>query len=61
MNILAIQKEYINIIKGNFIYNLPKLYVISTGGFIFFIILLAIWELIVVGAKAIGIAFVAIA
>ena len=47
-------------IKGtNFIDNLPKVYGIYTGGFIGFIILMAIAEQMGMTAKAIGIAFVA--
>jgi len=45
--------------KGNFIDNLPKVYGIYTGGFIGFIILMAIGEQMGMTAKAIGIAFVA--
>ena len=59
MKSLATQKEGINMIKGNFIDNLPKVYGIYTGGFIVFIILMAILEQMGVSAKAIGIAFVA--
>ena len=43
----------------NFIDNLPKVYGIYTGGFIGFIILMAIAEQMGMTAKAIGIAFVA--
>ena len=46
-------------IKGNFTDNLPKIYGIYTGGFIAFILLMAIGEQMGMGAKAIGIAFVA--
>ena len=46
-------------IKGNFIDNLPKVYGIYTGGFIGFIIIMAIAEQMGMSAKAIGIAFVA--
>ena len=46
-------------IKGKFIDNLPKVYGIYTGGFIGFIILMAIAEQMGMSAKAIGIAFVA--
>jgi cation/acetate symporter len=46
-------------IKGNFIDNLPKVYGIYTGGFIGFIILMAIGEQMGMTAKAIGVAFVA--
>ncbi len=45
--------------KGNFIDNLPKVYGIYTGGFIGFIIIMAIAEQMGMTAKAIGIAFVA--
>ena len=44
-------------IKGNFIDNLPKIYGIYTGGFIAFIIIMAIGEQMGMSAKAIGIAF----
>ena len=46
-------------IKGKFIDNLPKVYGIYTGGFLGFIILMAIAEQAGMSAKAIGIAFVA--
>ena len=46
-------------IKGNFIDNLPRVYGIYTGGFIGFIIIMAIAEQMGMSAKAIGIAFVA--
>ena len=46
-------------IKGNFIDNLPRVYGIYTGGFIGFIIVMAIAEQMGMTAKAIGIAFVA--
>ena len=42
--------------KGNFIDNLPKVYGIYTGGFIGFIIIMAIAEQMGMTAKAIGIA-----
>ena len=45
-------------IKGKFIDNLPKVYGIYTGGFVGFIILMAIAEQMGMTAKAIGIAFV---
>ena len=45
--------------KGNFIDNLPKVYGIYTGGFIGFIIIMAIGEQMGMTAKAIGIGFVA--
>ena len=43
----------------NFIDNLPRVYGIYTGGFIGFIIIMAIAEQMGMTAKAIGIAFVA--
>ena len=46
-------------IKGNFIDNLPKVYGIYTGGFIAFIIIMAIGEQMGMTSKAIGICFVA--
>ena len=46
-------------IKGNFIDNLPRVYGIYTGGFLAFIIIMAIGEQMGMTAKAIGIAFVA--
>ena len=46
-------------IKGKFIDNLPKVYGIYTGGFLVFIILLAIAESAGMRAKTIGILFVA--
>jgi cation/acetate symporter len=46
-------------IKGKFIDNLPKVYGIYTGGFLVFIILMAIAEKAGMSSKAIGIAFVA--
>ena len=45
-------------IKGKFIDNLPKVYGIYTGGFIVFIILMAIAEQAGMSSKAIGISFV---
>ncbi len=44
--------------KGNFIENLPKIYGLYTGGFVVFIILMAILEQMGVGADTIGILFV---
>ena len=41
-------------IKGNFIDNLPKVYGIYTGGFLGFIILMAICEQMGMTAKTIG-------
>ena len=46
-------------IKGKFIDNLPKVYGIYTGGFLVFIILMAIAEQAGMSAKLIGIFFVA--
>ena len=46
-------------IKGKFIDNLPKVYGIYTGGFLVFIILMAIAEQAGMSPKAIGISFVA--
>ena len=46
-------------IKGKFIDNLPKVYGIYTGGFLVFIILMAIAEQAGMSSKAIGISFVA--
>ena len=46
-------------IKGKFIDNLPKVYGIYTGGFLVFIILMAIAEQAGMTAKTIGICFVA--
>ena len=45
--------------KGNFIDNLPKVYGIYTGGFLAFIIIMAIGEQMGMSSKAIGICFVA--
>ena len=45
--------------KGNFIDNLPKIYGTYTGGFIVFILLMAIAEQAGMTAKTIGILFVA--
>ena len=44
--------------KGNFIDNLPKIYGLYTGGFVVFIILMAILEQLGLGADTIGILFV---
>ena len=46
-------------IKGKFIDNLPKIYGIYTGGFLAFIILMAIAEQMGMDAKTIGVCFVA--
>ena len=45
--------------KGDFISNLPKIYGTYTGGFLLFVILMAILEQMGVGADTIGILFVA--
>ena len=45
--------------KGGFIQNLPRIYGLYTGGFLVFIILMAIAEQAGASAKAIGIMFVA--
>ena len=45
--------------KSTFIDNLPKIYGMYTGGFVVFIILMAILEQMGVSAEAIGILFVA--
>ncbi|MDE0111186.1 MAG: cation acetate symporter [Albidovulum sp.] len=45
--------------KGNFIDNLPKIYGLYTGGFIIFILLMALFEQLGMGADTIGILFVA--
>lgn len=46
-------------IKGNFIDNLPKVYGLYTGGFIVFILLMAVLEQMGVSAATIGVLFVA--
>jgi cation/acetate symporter len=46
-------------IKGDFIDNLPKVYGMYTGGFLVFVLLMAILEQMGVGADTIGILFVA--
>ena len=48
-----------SIIKGDFIDNLPKVYGLYTGGFVLFILLMAILEQAGLGADTIGILFVA--
>ena len=48
-----------SVIKGDFIDNLPKVYGLYTGGFLIFILLMAILEQAGVGADTIGIHFVA--
>ncbi len=45
--------------KGSFIDNLPKVYGLYTGGFLVFVLLMAILEQMGVGAETIGILFVA--
>ena len=45
--------------KGDFIKNLPKIYGTYTGGFLVFIILMAIADQAGVSAKNIGVMFVA--
>ena len=45
--------------KGDFVKNLPKIYGTYTGGFLVFIILMAIAEQAGVSAKNIGVMFVA--
>ena len=45
--------------KGGFIQNLPKIYGLYTGGFLVFILMMAIAEQAGVTAKTIGILFVA--
>ena len=46
-------------IKGSFIENLGRVYAMYTGGFLAFVILMAILEQLGVGANVIGILFVA--
>ena len=46
-------------IQGKFVDNLPKVYGLYTGGFVIFIILMAILESMGVSASTIGILFVA--
>ena len=53
------QKERMTMFKGDFIQNLPKIYGTYTGGFIVFIILMALAEQAGVSAKNIGVMFVA--
>lgn len=45
--------------KGSFIENLPKVYALYTGGFLLFIVLMAVLEQMGVSSEAIGIMFVA--
>ena len=45
--------------KGNFIDNLPKIYGLYTGGFVVFILVMAVLEQMGLGADTIGILFVA--
>ena len=44
-----------SIVKGDFISNLPKIYGLYTGGFIVFILLMALLEQMGLGADTIGI------
>ena len=44
--------------RGSFIDNLPKIYGLYTGGFIVFILLMAVLEQMGLGADTIGILFV---
>ena len=46
-------------IQGKFVDNLPKVYGLYTGGFVIFILLMAILESMGVSASTIGILFVA--
>ena len=46
--------------KGDFIQNLPKIYGTYTGGFIVFIILMALAEQAGVSAKDIGVMFLSL-
>jgi cation/acetate symporter len=46
-------------IKGDFIDNLPKVYGMYTGGFLGFVLLMAIFEQMGMGSDTIGILFVA--
>ena len=48
-----------NQFKGNFIQNLPKIYGLYTGGFVVFILLMAVLEQTGLGSDTIGILFVA--
>ena len=45
--------------KGTFIDNLPKIYGMYTGGFVIFILLMAVLEQVGVSSETIGILFVA--
>ena len=45
--------------KGTFIENLPKIYGMYTGGFVVFILLMAVLEQVGVSSETIGILFVA--
>ena len=45
-------------IKGDFIKNLPKIYGLYTGGFLLFVVLMAVLEQLGVQADTIGILFV---
>ena len=46
-------------IKGKFIDNLPKIYGIYTGGFVVFVLIMALFEQMGMSAETIGILFVA--
>ena len=58
-NLVSLKERMTKMIKGKFIDNLPKVYGIYTGGFLVFIILMAIAESMGMSAKLIGIFFVA--
>ena len=58
-NLVLPKERMTKMIKGKFIDNLPKVYGIYTGGFLVFIILMAIAEQAGMSAKLIGIFFVA--
>ena len=58
-NLVILKERMTKLIKGKFIDNLPKVYGIYTGGFLVFIILMAIAEQAGMSAKLIGIFFVA--
>ncbi len=48
-----------NLLKGNFVENLPKIYGLYTGGFLVFILIMALFEQMGMAADTIGILFVA--
>ena len=54
-NLVILKERMTKMIKGKFIDNLPKVYGIYTGGFLVFIILMAIAEQAGMSAKLIGI------